>query len=151
MNTTWYNNPTKHGITTIQICSDIIKKIIYLLIQLRIVIDKSDVVWYRDDGLVAINNASGAKLDRIRKDIIASFKKEGLSITIKANPIKTGFLDVTFNLATENTFIYNRLTISHSKSTFFLTTRLKGSTKEFQINPVIRKSLTKLKLLMKNH
>ena len=104
MNTAWYNNPTKHGITTIQICSDTIKKIIYLLNQLRTNIDKSDVVWYRDDGLAAINNASGTKLDRIRKDIIASFKKEGLSITIKANPIKTGFLDVTFNLVTEKYF-----------------------------------------------
>ena len=36
------------------------------------------VLVYRDDGLAAINNANGPKLYRIRKDITALFKKEGL-------------------------------------------------------------------------
>ena len=73
----------------------------YLLNQLSTVIDKSSVGLYRDDGLAAINNANGPKLDRIRKDIIALFKEEGLSITIETNLIETDFLDVTFNLATK--------------------------------------------------
>ena len=56
---------------------------LYLLNQLSIVIGKSSVGLYRGDGFAAINNANGPKLDRIRKDIIALFKDEGLSITIE--------------------------------------------------------------------
>ena len=74
---------------------------LYLLNQLSTVIDKSSVGLYRDDGLAAINNENGPKLHRISKDIIALFKKEGLSITIETNLIETDFLDVTFNLATK--------------------------------------------------
>ena len=77
---------------------------LYLLNQLSTVIDKSSVGLYRDDGLAAINNENGPKLDRISKDIIALFKKEGLSITIETNLIETDFLDVTFNLATKKYF-----------------------------------------------
>ena len=39
--------------------------------QLTAVTDKSGIGLYRDDGLAAINNANGPKLDRIRKYIIA--------------------------------------------------------------------------------
>ena len=77
---------------------------LYLLSRLSAVIDKSSVDLYRDDGLAVINNANGPKLDRIRKDTIALFKEEGLSITIEINLIETGFLDVTFNLATKKYF-----------------------------------------------
>ena len=79
-----------------------------LLNQLSTVIDKSSVGLYRDDGLAAINNANGPKLDRIRKDIIALFKEEGLSITIETNLIETDFLDVTFNLATNKYFLFRK-------------------------------------------
>ena len=67
----------------------------YLLNPLNTVIDKSSVDLYRDDWLGAINNANGAKLDRIRKNIIALFQEEGLSITIEKNLIEADFLDVT--------------------------------------------------------
>ena len=53
---------------------------LYLLNPLSTVIDKSSVDLHKYDGLAAINNANGAKLDRIRKDIIALFQEEGLSI-----------------------------------------------------------------------
>ena len=56
---------------------------LYLLKPLSTVIGKSSVGLYRDDGLAAINNANGPKLDRIRKDINELFK-EGLSITVEA-------------------------------------------------------------------
>ena len=59
-----------------------------LLNRLSTVIDKGGVGSYRDDGLAAINNANGPKLDRIRKDII----------------IERDFLDVNFNLATKKYF-----------------------------------------------
>ena len=51
---------------------------LHLLNQLSTVIDKSSVGLYRDNGLAAINNANGAKLDRIREDIITLFKEKGL-------------------------------------------------------------------------
>ena len=78
---------------------------LYLLNRLSSVIYKSGVGIYKDDGLAAINNTNGPKLDRFRKDFIALFKEEGVSITIE-----TGFLGVTFNFwKTSNTPIHQRL------------------------------------------
>ena len=81
---------------------------LYLLNQLSTVIDKSSIGLYRDDGLTAIKNAKGPKLDRTRKDILPLFKEEGLSITIDTNLIETDFLDVTFNLATKKYFPFRK-------------------------------------------
>ena len=100
---------------------------LYMLNRLSTVIDKSSVGLYRDDGLAATNSANGPKLDRIRKDIIALFKEKGLSITIETNLIESDFLDVAFNLATKNTFLFERLTTHHYTSTPFLTTHLQSS------------------------
>ena len=69
---------------------------------------RNSVGLYRDDGLAAINNANAPKLDRIREDIIALFKEDGLSITIETNLIKTDFLDVTFNRATKKYFPFQK-------------------------------------------
>ena len=81
---------------------------LYLLNKLSTVIGKSSVGLYRDDGIAAINNANGWKLDRIRKDVIALFKEEWISITIETNLIETDFLDVTFNLATKEYFPFRK-------------------------------------------
>ena len=63
---------------------------------------------YRDNVLAVINQANGPKIDMIRKDIIALFKSEGLSITIDTNLIDTNFLDVSFNLAMDKFFPYRK-------------------------------------------
>ena len=63
---------------------------------------------YRDDGIAAINNANGPKLDRIRKDIITLFVGDGLSINIETNLIETDFLDVAFNLTTKKYFSFRK-------------------------------------------
>ena len=81
---------------------------LYMLNRLSTVIDKSSVGLHRYDWLAAINNANGLKLDIIRKDIVALFKEEGLSITIEKNLIETDFLDVTFNLATKKYFPFRK-------------------------------------------
>ena len=47
-------------------------------------------------------------MDRIRKDVIALYKSEGLSITIDTNLIETDFLHVSFNLEMENFFPYRK-------------------------------------------
>ena len=49
---------------------------LYLLNRLSTVIDKSSVGLYRDDGLAAINNANGPKLDRIRKILLHYSRKK---------------------------------------------------------------------------
>ena len=55
-----------------------------------------------------MDKINGPKMEKIRKDIIALFKSEGLSITIDANLIETPFLDVSFNLEMENFFPYRK-------------------------------------------
>ena len=59
-------------------------------------------------------------MDRIRKDIIALFKSEGLCITIDTNLIETEFSDVSFKVEMDRFFPYrkpsNTLLYFHSES-----------------------------------
>ena len=49
---------------------------------------------------MCLNNISGPTSDRIRKEIIRTFKESfGLKITITPNLTSVNFLDVTFNKA----------------------------------------------------
>ena len=73
---------------------------LYLLHKLEPLIGMPNTGLYRDDGLTAIRSQSARRLDKLRKDIIAVFKAEGLSITIQANLPSTDFLDVTLDLQT---------------------------------------------------
>ena len=70
----------------------------YLLHQLIDVIPKEDLGLYRDDGLGTIYNSSGPEIERIKKQIVRTFKINGLSITIKTNQKTADFLDVHFDL-----------------------------------------------------
>ena len=63
---------------------------------------------YKNDGLAVIKCISGPILDKMRKNIIALFKEEGLTITIDTNLIESNFLDVTFNLATGKFFPFRK-------------------------------------------
>ena len=75
-----------------------------MLGKLASLIGTKNVGLYRDDGLAVIHQANGPKMDRKRKDIIALFKSERLSITIDTSLIETDFLDVSFNLEMDNFF-----------------------------------------------
>ena len=81
---------------------------IYLLSKLAPLISTKNVGLYRDDGLAVINKANEPKMDKIRKDIIALFKYEVLSITIDTNLIQRDFLDVSFNLEMDKVFPYRK-------------------------------------------
>ena len=81
---------------------------LYLLDKVSVLLSKDNAGLYRDDGLGVVNDANGLKLNRLRKDIIAIFKSEGLSITIETNLIETDFLDVIFNLHTGKYFPYRK-------------------------------------------
>ena len=58
---------------------------LYLLDKLSSLISRDQIGFYRDDRLAVVNRSSGHKLDQLRKDIIALFKGDGLSITIDTN------------------------------------------------------------------
>ena len=73
---------------------------LYLLDKLLRLIGIKNIGLYRDDGLGAINNSSVPVLVKMRKNVIALFKNEDLSITMETNLFETDFIDVTFNLAT---------------------------------------------------
>ena len=69
---------------------------LYILDKLSSLIGSKNVGLHRDDGLAAMNSSSGPVLDKMRKNIIALFKNEGLSITIETNLFEMDFLDVAF-------------------------------------------------------
>ena len=55
-----------------------------------------------------MDKATGPKLEKLRKDIIAIFKKHGLSITIDSNLKIVEFLNVTFDLAQNKYYPYRK-------------------------------------------
>ena len=61
---------------------------LYLLSKLAPLVATKNVGLYSDDGLAVLHQANEPKMDRIRKDVIALFKSEGLSITIDTNLIE---------------------------------------------------------------
>ena len=76
---------------------------LFLLNELNELFGKDDVGLYRDDGLAIVKNASGPQMDKLRKKIVAMFKKYDLKITIETNLSSIDFLDVFFNLS-KNTY-----------------------------------------------
>ena len=51
----------------------------------------------RDDGLAAIKDLSGLKIERLKKNVIKTFKDCGLNITIEANLHTVNYFDVAFD------------------------------------------------------
>ena len=81
---------------------------LYMLSQLANLTGKDTIGLYRDDGLAAIRSTSGRKFDKLRKDITALFKSEGLSITIEIKLPITDFLDVTLDLQNDKYYPYRK-------------------------------------------
>ena len=79
-----------------------------LLNDLSTLVGKENVGLYRDDGLTVVDNATGPKLDRIRKDIIALFRQHELTITIDTNLTIVEFLDVVFDLYRNRYYPYRK-------------------------------------------
>ena len=71
----------------------------HILSLLAKVIDHNHSGLYRDDGLILLRNTTGPKMDRIRKDVIKTFKDVGFKIDIKTNLKVVDFLDATFILS----------------------------------------------------
>ena len=85
----------------------------YILSFFGKVYEIQNVGVYRDDGITCLRNISGPASDKIWKDMIRTFWENSgcLKITITTNLKPVNFLDLTFNLAQENTnLIRNRMT-----------------------------------------
>ena len=76
---------------------------LFLLNELNELFGKDNVGLYRDDGLAIVKNASGPQMDKLRKKIIAMFKKYDLKITTETNLSSIDILDVFFDLS-KNTY-----------------------------------------------
>ena len=70
----------------------------FILHQLGSKYKRANIGLYRDDGLAVFENTSGPEMERIRKDFIKVFKRNGLGLTIQGNKKVVDYLDVTFNL-----------------------------------------------------
>ena len=62
----------------------------------------------RDDGLAVLNNISGAKTGRTRKQLIKLFHDYDMKISVEINLTQTEFLDATLNLNTEKFWPYRK-------------------------------------------
>jgi hypothetical protein len=65
---------------------------LFLLQEMRKIIDKDSIGLYRDDGLAVTRDMNGHEIDLIRKKLVQLFKKHGLSIQIKCNLKSVDFL-----------------------------------------------------------
>ena len=72
---------------------------LYILSKIKTVFEnQNDVGLYRDDGLGILRSLSGPQIERVRKEIIKTFKEFGLSITAKTNLEVVQFLDIELDL-----------------------------------------------------
>ena len=82
---------------------------LYIISILGKVYGIRNVGLYRDDGLACLHKISGPASEKIRKDMIRTFRGNfGLQITITTNLKTVNFLDVTFNLCTKKYQPYNK-------------------------------------------
>ena len=61
---------------------------------------KKDVGLHRDDRLACFENNDGHQNDKIRKELIKIFQRNGLKLDIKCNLKVVDYLDITFDLKT---------------------------------------------------
>ena len=67
--------------------------------------------------LSCFRNFSGHKSEKVKKKLRKLFKQSGLSITVEWNLQITDFLDVTFDLKTQNIIHTEKITIGYSTLT----------------------------------
>ena len=74
---------------------------LYIISNLEMIFGKENIGLYRDDGLAVIN-ASGPDIERIRKDVFKLFKNMNLKVTLESHTSQTEFLDLFLDLKTES-------------------------------------------------
>ena len=71
---------------------------LFMLNKLVNLFQDNSVGLYRDDGLGVVRELSGPETERLRKNVIKTFKECGLNITSKSKLKTVDYLDVTFDL-----------------------------------------------------
>ena len=96
---TGLSDVTQGGLDSCQVCELVG---LYLLHQMREAFPMLDFGLYRDDGLAAHKRIAGPTLERLKKEIIQLFKRNGLTITIETGMKIVDFLDITLDLTKES-------------------------------------------------
>ena len=81
----------------------------FIFNKLKNVFQNSTFGLYRDDGLAVIKGLSGPEIERLKKNVVKTFKDYGLNITIEANLHIVNYLDVTFDLRKSTYLPYRKL------------------------------------------
>ena len=63
---------------------------------------------YRDDRLAVIKGLPGPEIERLKKNVVKTFKDCGLNITIETNLHTVNYLDVTFDLRKDTYLPYRK-------------------------------------------
>ena len=80
----------------------------FILNKLKNVFQNNTFGLYRDDGLVVIKGLSGPEIERLKKNVVKTFKDCGLNITIETNLHTVNYLDVTFDLQKDTYLPYRK-------------------------------------------
>ena len=80
----------------------------FILNKLKNVFQNITFGLYRDDGLAVIKGLSGLEIERLKKNVIKTFKDCGLNITIETNLHTVNYLDVTFYLQKDTYLPYRK-------------------------------------------
>ena len=80
----------------------------FILNKLKNVFQNNTYGLYRYDGLAAIKGLSGPKIERLKKNVVKTFKDCGLNITIEASLHTVNYLDVTFDLRKDTYLPYKK-------------------------------------------
>ena len=81
---------------------------LFLLNQLEDIITNGSVGVYRDDGLAVVHKYYGPQMNRLRKNIINSFKQHGFQIRIEINLKATNFLDIYLGFENDKFYLYRK-------------------------------------------
>ena len=80
----------------------------FILNKLKNVFQNNTFGLYRDDGLAVIKGLSGPEIERLKKNVVKTFKDCGLNITIETNLHTANYLDVTFDLRKDTYLPYKK-------------------------------------------
>ena len=81
---------------------------LYLLYQMKNEFPMINFGLYRDDGLGVYVDIPGPQIERIKKNIVQLYKRNGLKITININFHQVNFLDVTLELNEDKFWPYRK-------------------------------------------
>ena len=82
----------------------------YLPIQSKVVITKENMALYRNDGLEIFKNFCETEVERKKKELVKTFKSNGVTITVKNNLKAADFLDMHFDLVKEIYLLHKKPT-----------------------------------------